>query len=214
MQIQNSAKEEILLTILVQSYPSLGFTRVKYEKLFSSKIPYPRSELSLVITLKQHTVRFPFRLLPSINRSSFHSKPNQYSDQVHFIQLLCKNIFLSYTLETIERFLTSQGALKASCKIQKPNHIIPSNLQRTLKWQVFVFQSVLFSQKCMFVQRVRAWEEMIIITTVSQICSFICFPSIVIILAPNSTPKRNEIETSRKYRKHGSLLKNHILMIN
>lgn len=28
--------------------------------------------------------------------------------------------------------------------------------------------------------------------TVSQICSFICLPSIVIILAPNSTPGRNK----------------------
>lgn len=32
--------------------------------------------------------------------------------------------------------------------------------------------------------------------TVSQICSLICFPSIVIILAPNSTPKK--LKTSQR----------------
>ena len=35
--------------------------------------------------------------------------------------------------------------------------------------------------------------------TVSQICSLICFPSIVIILAPNSTPSTHRLEHTHRY---------------
>lgn len=39
---------------------------------------------------------------------------------------------------------------------------------------------------------------MYFIHTVSQICSFICLPSIVIILAPNSTPKMHNVSLMSK----------------